>query len=325
MRKFSLLYLLLAIPYNVFAQDANNELISVYSTVCEDIRENESTSSTRMRATDKACFKALENLGDLSGYKSQYDTHDYNVLIYELIDTYLEDLTTRTISQNDTQICVEITGFLNKNNIQFAITALAEKQQAQYPEKLEIESNALTLPSPNEEMPKPEIKISDKIAIEKTLNGEIEQPENEKKNDINLSATKTKIFIESTKFFDGTNTTAFYKDISLILEQNKYLEIATGINDVDYIIKTKVLRAKVDPINKQTNRLQMVIAIELTDVKNETKILEHQNRFILFESSDNEQKVATDLLRKLLKKATKQIMPKIKTMQDKTGAIITPP
>ena len=305
------------------AEESDTDLITIYATVCEDIHPNESTSSTRMRATDKACFKALENIGDLSSYRSEYDTHNYNVLIYKLIDTYLEDLTSRTTSQNDTQLCVEVTGFLNKENILLAIEELANQQKDAYPKELQIENNALTLSSPNSLPPKPEIKINDEIAVEKNLDNEAENLANVD-DDKFKNNFQTNVFIETTKFFNDTSTNAFQQDIAQILEENKYIKIVTSLSNADYIIKTKVLRAKVDPINKQTNRLQMVIAIELTGTKNDLKLTEHQNRFILFENAENEQSVATSLLRKLLRKATKQILPKIKTPNSNDGSIITP-
>ena len=76
--------------------------------------------------------------------------------------------------------------------------------------------------------------------------------------------------------------------------------------------------------------MQMVIALELVDNNTENSIIEHQNRFILFESSENEQKVAQDLMRKLLRKAADQIVNKIKIKNNPLvndmgmEAIITP-
>lgn len=322
MRKTLFIYLCINLLWISFlrAETFDPDIITLYSSVCEAIRPEESTSSTRMRATDKACFKALENIGDLSSYRSQYDDHKYNLLIYKLVDTYLEDLTTRTTSQNELKVCVEITGFLNKNNISSAAAELAETQQEAYPEKLEIEKEALTMPSPNGLPPKPEIKIDEKVAIEQAEIADL--PSSVSKAQDN---TKTKIFIESTKFFNNTSTNAFQHNIAQVLEERPDIIITTGTNDADYIIKTKVLRAKVDPINKQTNRLQMVIAIELQSTKDDFKLLEHQNRFILFENSEDEQSVASGLLKKLLKKATSQILPKIKNLTYDSGAIITPP
>ena len=90
-----------------------------------------------------------------------------------------------------------------------------------------------------------------------------------------------------------------------------------------YTVKTRVLRAKVDPINQQTSRLQMVIAAELEQPGKEA-VVEHQNRFVLFDDKDDEQTVAANLMRKLLLQATRTVLKKVKTKQSRSDAIITP-
>ena len=323
MYKFILSYIALIICI-ASAVKAESNVQTLYASVCEQIRPNEPKSSARVRATDKASFKAIENISALSEYRNRYDAHDYNVLVYSLVDNYLEDLAARTVKQNNNEICVEITGYLNTDNIANAISEITNKQEEQYPDKLDIEEEALTQPSPNIVPPKPTIKINDEIAVEKIL----EEKETAKSLALAppslISDKKTKIFIERTIFFNDTNTNAFHKDMSRIVEENKKNIVTTSSNLADYIIKTKVLRAKVDPINKQTNRLQMVVSVELIDVENNSSIIEHQNRFILFESSENEQGVAASLLRKLLRKAVKQVMPKIKSSLPESKSVITP-
>ena len=194
----------------------------------------------------------------------------------------------------------------------------------QYPDSLTIEKAALTEPSPTGMPPKPEIKISQDIAVENTLAEEkpaapIAAPK--------VDNGKTKVFIEKTKFYNNTDTNAFREDIAAPIEENRQLAITNSLSDADYIIKTKVLRAKVDPINKQTNRMQMVVALELIRTTDSSTLTEHQNRFMLFESTENEQSVAVSLLKKLLRKAAGQILPKIKAKPESyiPSSIITPP
>ena len=91
-----------------------------------------------------------------------------------------------------------------------------------------------------------------------------------------------------------------------------------------------MLRAKVDPINSNTNRLQMVVSVSGEFVDKESTTTEHQNRFVLFSSDDNEQSVAADLLKKLLEKAAEPIFNKIENSERKKQSnaflpdIITP-
>ncbi len=329
------------VAVDVFGMESTDvETQTVYALMCEDIHGEESKSEVRSRATDKACFKALEKIGELSEYRKKYDEHDYDVLIYHLVDNYLEDLTVRTINQNDNQVCVELTGYFDPKNIKIAVSKLAERQEAQYPDTLEIEEEALSLPSPTGMPPKPEIKISEEIAVDEELIAQPEpvlMPETKEEDSTTKSVPQplqplteaeqnrcTKVFIERTKFFNDTSTNAFFMDISQIIEENQYLCVSMSSQEADYIVKTNVLRAKVDPINKQTNRMQMVISLELTDVENATSIVEHQNRFLLFESTEDEQKVAADLLKKLLIKGSKKIAPRIKAKADVSKEVITP-
>ncbi len=317
---FFMLLALLGTAAPAAAAEAGSEgsVLSVYGTACEPIRGTEARSSVRMRAADKACFAALENLNTLSEYRNSYATPDYNVLVYALIDNYLEDLTVRTTEHSQEKICVEITGFLDPDNISAAVKELDDKHRQQYPDKLEIEPEALDLPAVTDLPPKPDIKISKEIAVEEVLPPEEPVAAMPQKHEI-------RVFIERTKFYDDTSTNAFYKTMAKSMEENASVALTNSLSDADYILRTKVLRAKVDPINRQTNRLQLVVALELINTQDGSVQTEHQNRFILFETSDDEQKVASSLLSKLLSVGSKQLAPRVKPMSKTSVSVITPP
>ena len=86
--------------------------------------------------------------------------------------------------------------------------------------------------------------------------------------------------------------------------KSDYFYITDNPELADFIINSKILRAKVDPVNSNTNRLQMVVSVESENTDNKEKETEHQNRFVLFNSADNEQKVAAKLMKQLLEKAS---------------------
>ena len=315
--KYLLLLLVLFNPFaNVYAMD--NEVMSVYATTCEDIKPNEAKSSVRVRATDKASFKAVENLAQMQEYRNQYPTHDFNVLVYKIVDNYLEDLTIRTTEQTSDQLCVEVTGYLQEKNIKAAINENMQKHEntkTDYPQALEIENRKDALqPIVTDLPPKPEITIKKEIAAETAL-----------EENATIAEGKAKVFIGPTTFFNNTSTDVFISEIQQNLQQEKNVTFISDEKSADYIIKSKVLRAKVDPINSKTNRLQMVIAVDLTKLANGETITDHQNRFILFESSEDEQIVANSLMKKLLRQAIKNIASKIETTSSDNGAVITPP
>ncbi len=325
MRKLLLItYTLLTLSFVAKAEEfdvSNHNIQTIYATLCENIRPEESKSATRARASDMACYKALENISALSNIKEKYDDHDFKVLIYSLIDNYLEDLTVRTISQDQSQICIELTGYLNKDNIETAIQEIARDHEEKYPEELMIEKEALTQPSPNNMPPKPDIKISSKIAMEHIFD---ETPNEVKKKQINTATDIPNIFIERTNFFNNTSTNAFYGDMAQIISTETTANLTSSLSDATYIIRSRILRAKVEPLNKKTNRMQMVVAVELENVKQKTTIKEHQNRFILFETDENEQSVATNLLKKLLRKAMQLVVSKLQEEISVSNSMITP-
>ena len=325
---------LLALPALARAQEdiIDDETISVYAKACEPLRPGEARSGVRVRATDKAGFKSVENISALSDIRSQTAPHDFNVLVYNLVDNYLEDMAVRTLEQSSEQICVEVTGYLSPANIDKAYQSLLEKQKQQAEENrsettdedfqaLEIESDDLpeavtALP------PKPQPKIRDEIAYETAADSPA-APAAETAAD-----NKTAVFVERTKFYNGSETGGFFDNIKKALGENPGIKATTSKTGADYVLNTKVLRARVDPINQKTNRLQMVVQLELIETETGTAITEHQNRFILFESSEDEQKVASGLMQKLLEKGCRRLLPKIKTPQSaeqrRNNAVITP-
>ncbi len=312
---FKKLFKVLSTFYVIFSYITNVNAISesepytLYALACENITNNTPKSAIRLKAADKAIFEALDKSSFLSEYKNTYETHDFNVLVYSLADNYLEDVSTRTTFQDEDKLCVEITGYLYPQNIEFALAEIKEQQT--YPEKLELEIEALTPPSPTSLPPKPKVKIKADIAVENIYKD-------------NVTNKQTRVYIDKTMFSNNTSSNAFHFDISNEISENSNVIITDKTSNADYLIKTKVLRAKVDPINKQTNRMQMVVSLELINVADSTSIVEHQNRFVLFESSENEQTIASSLLKKLLRKAARQISSKIKDKYKTSGSIITP-
>ena len=314
--------------------DGDN-IINLFGAACEEIHSGEAKSSVRVRATDKASYKAVETIPELSDYRSGFSAHDFNVLIYHIIDNYLEDMAIKTASQDDKQICVEITAYLNSENILKAIndnfnkfgkdsTDTAEEAdivnevQNTYPDALVIENDKQLVPQVTDFPPAPQIVLKDEIRAE---NLTAESQENIDADIVdNNGEHNTRVFINRTKFFNGMTTNAYFKEFAQMVKQKSGVTIVTDKNKADYIINPEVLRAKVDPINKQTNRLQMVVSLELFDVNKKTSVREHQNRFILFESTEDEQTVAGNLMKKLFAKAGEIIVGRISTKP--TGALM---
>ncbi len=331
MRRLNLLFWACAGSFFVFPAAAadwteeGDNIISLYAQACEAVKPGEPKSSIRLRATDKASYKAVEQIAELSDYRNSFSGHDFNVLVYHLVDNYIEDLASRTIEQNEAKICVEVTGYLNSENIikalnenheRFELSAREADEEnlpevPEYPDSLDVETQQPLQPAVNDLPPKPAPVISKEIAAETVLTADADG--------------RPTVYIADTEFFNNTKTASFYDEIKNVLSEKQDIFVVGETVPADYTIRAKVLRAKVDPINKQTNRLQMVIAVELTDNADGSSVVEHQNRFLLFESTDNEQAVAGGLMKKLLRKAVGQIAGYIKSGDSgNQNAIITP-
>lgn len=307
--------------FSVDASSLDDSAAAIYGQACEKMKQGELRSSVRMRATDKASFSAVKTLNGLKDFHPQASEHDFNVLIYNIVDNYVEDLAVRTIKQNQEEICVEVTGFVLKKNIVQAIEdAISENEETQTAEE-EMPYQTAERSEPEEEFSK--ISAAAKVSEPE---GKIvyapEQQPTSSNNDLNEKAdadtnsdeaadTKELVYIAPTEFFNNTSSKAHAQVLRDIFGKNTLFYLTDKKELADYVVSSKVLRAKVDPINNTTNRLQMVVSVGAEFVDKGSSSIEHQNRFILFSADDDEQQVAGKLMNKLLGKAGETILNKI--------------
>ena len=293
-------------------QETNLE--TLVGSACERIKNDETLSSVRLRATDKATFEAVKNLAEIKELEQVYSEHDLNVLIYSLVDNYIEDLNTKTTQQDEQKICVEVSGYIQKDNIILA------------------QEDFLSTPAAE---PNQDATADDDENISQTAPIEVAQDQAEKTaltvDDAETGAdmqNKKLIYIAPLEFFNNTKSKNLVAPLKNIFSENGSFVLTENQNQADYLIVAKVLKAKVDALNAQTKRLQMVVSVTATLNGTDNSFTEHQNRFILFEANDDEQKVAADLMNKLLSKAGKMVMKKVerdaKIVDKSSEAFITP-
>ena len=147
---FVLIFLLLTAPAALAAGADNfvldkasldNDVTSVYGANCEKIKPGEARSTVRVRVTDKASYLAVSQLPDLKNARVELNEHDFNVMVYNLVDNNIEDMAVRTTKQTPDEICVEVTGYISGKNIFAAIDDALNRQQ-ETPEENETESTA---------------------------------------------------------------------------------------------------------------------------------------------------------------------------------------
>lgn len=322
---------------------ADNESIAIEGSSCQKISPDESIASARVRASDAAAFEAIEKLPVIKNYRNQYDAQSFATKIYKLVDNHLDQLNTSTLKQTDDEVCIKISANLSVSSIRKSFFTKSETEIA----KKTTEDSDFTIDLP----PKPNIVVNEDIAYQsesssKELSEEMvpessseelsKQPVedtpsyNPSTKDITRKKLPpketTSVFVDRTEFFDGNSTTKFFEYLKKDIEQIDGVT-ATDISDNPaYILKTKVLKAKVDRINSSTNRLQVVISLSLSNTANMETFTEHQNRFILFNSSEDAQKTAAALIKKLLTTGLMKLTPHIKSHSVSTSgnSILTP-
>lgn len=331
--------LVLSGSYRAYAQEANigmaldsssldDNAVAIYAEACEPLKKDEPKSSIRMRVTDKASFNAVSNMTELDKFKI-LDRHDLNVLVYNIVDNYVEDMAVRTTSHNTSDICLEVTGYVRKENINKAYQEAKNTPKEDNSEVKGLNEDDLV---EEEDSPlslvQPEASINTKTNISAFTNSE---PQSELRQSETIPDKKARlVYIEPVEFFNNTQSESHAQILKEIFAHNENFYLTDKKDLADYVIKSKILRAKVDPINRNTNRLQMVLAVGVQFKDTNTTSVEHQNRFILFSSDESEQKVAADLMKKLFEKAAEPILDKVeqnarkKSENNTLPKIITP-
>lgn len=262
------------------APESVEPALEIYGNACEKVISGESKSSTRVRATDKAVFLGVKRLDSLSRAKQILNEHDQNVMIYRLVDEYVEDLTVKTVEENDAKVCVEVKGWLSSGAIS------------------EVEKEFIADNSPvNEATPEAVVEVAREV-----------------KEDISLSPQNPEslalLHIKTLEYYNGGKSGKYTQILKEQFADNPYFYLTDDAEIADYIITPKVLKAKVDKLDAGHKRLQMVVVLEISGLKEET-VNEYQNRFVLFGAEESEQETASRLLEKLLNNAGEGALRKI--------------
>lgn len=262
------------------AQNTKTQALPIYGNACEKVIEGESKASTRVRAADKAVFLGVKKLPELARAKSILNEHDVNVLVYRLVDEYIEDLSSSTAPSDSDKVCVEINGYLSPTAI--------EKVQAEFIEREQPVKEA----TPEE--------VAEVVA--------------EVKNEVDIKPANPEslalVRIMPLEYYTGAQSKKYAQMLQEQFANNQYFYLTEDTEIADYVITPKVLKAKVDNLDAAHKRLQMVVSLEVTGLKTEA-VNEYQNRFVLFGAEEDEQQTAVRLLNKLIETAGANVLRKI--------------
>lgn len=343
---------------------AEEDMIKVTGSACEIFNSNQSKSSVRVRVTDKASYNAVSQIPSLMELRSQILEHDYNVIVYNLVDNYVQNMAVRTTSQDANELCVEVTGAVPASDIVTVIAnyspvnpapeydfkkangIIEEKHEPlkeNKPSEAEVmyngpqDFNKIAPPSTAEiayepqEEPQvqaepsvPEVYAPEKAETEAVLEEKAETapaPEAEKENIsipvLDDEPVKALVYIAPVAFNNNTHTSKPLGVLKDFFVNEDLYTLLDNPDGADYVITSKVLKAKIDPINQKTRRMQMVVSVELKISGADGSISDHQNRFVLFENGENEQEVAMNLLKKLLQKSGEKLIIRIEQNEEK--------
>lgn len=302
---------------------AGNDVVQIKGTACEKFVTGQPKSSTRVKVTDKACYLAVSRLESLAGLKAKIPDYDYNVIVYDLVDNHVQDLTVRTVNQNSRELCVEISGTIPAADIVNLIAnqVSAEQGEAEYDfqaendiaeEKIDIAAEAKA----EEAKAEPEAEV--------LYEGE-PKPSPEEADAAAIAEEKALIYVAPTWFFDGTQSSKLSEVLKEMFSNTELYQLTEDEAAADYAFYPNVNKAKVDSINSQTKRMQMVVSVELKSKGAALSSTEHQNRFVLYEVGEDEQTVAQTLLKKLLKKAGGKLFERVEKVEQKRQDKILPP
>lgn len=308
-------------------------VVKIVGNACEKFSSNLSKSSVRVRVADKASYKAVSQISYLSEIKAKVLDHDFNVMVYNLVDNYVQDLAIKTVSQNAEELCVEVTGVIPSEDIVNVIANYSSNTPApEYDFKLandikeeQIEDIVPTVEQTVKvEEKKPEAEVVYQGEAKEIILSQDNNILDKEQGVVAVEDTKALVYVAPVEFFNNTHSSKPAKVIKDMFNNQELYKMVETPDNADYILISKVMKAKIDALNSKTKRLQMVISIELKSKDSSISTTEHQNRFVLFEDGQSEQKVAQNLLQKLLKNAGEKLYSKVEQSESKRQDMVMP-
>ena len=283
---FNFLFFLTLLAFgSAYANEPN--YLHAKGHACEDIKANEGKSAARIKVNDKAGFDAVSKLDLLQKHKNNFNEHDFNVMIYELIDSALEGISVQTISEDERQICVEFNAMADEKILHEQIGKHLKERGEKAPTDIVIE------------------------AVEDTLVA------NEKQENASLNVQKTPVedrallFVATTTFYNGATSDNHSRLLKHYLADNENFYLTDTQEIADFIIYPKVEKAKIDESNEGLKRLQMQTVFTIVSPDGEQIAKDEQNRAIICAEEKTEQQNAQDLLKKMFAKSAKKLSQEI--------------
>ena len=275
--KFAL-FLILSFSYSYTANAQSRGYTLVQGNSCEDTKEGESATSTYAKAADKASFEAVKNIELIQLNKNKLNLHDYDVLIYQIIDSALVEVETKTISEDQNKICLSTTGKIDNALLHEILDTFLQKREESVQTDVVIEA-VQEQKETDINFTKPEIKPEDKGLV----------------------------YISPTEFYNGAISDNHSKLIRHYLSENDNFYITNDEEIADFIVHPSVTKARIDENKNGVKQLQLQTVMLVNSADGEQIMRDEQSRSIICDENKTEQQNAQALLKKMLDKSSKRI------------------
>ncbi len=269
--RFGLSALLLSMMFlPAYAEDVAQKQ-PVEADACDDRQSDDDKETALNRAIDKASLSAVKLSGIIQKQNDKIYASVLDVISYHIIDNYLFDVEHEVTYDDAKRVCVKV-----KGNVAIPTDELNSLIE-EYKSTMTPESLA---------------EISE----------DVKQNVAFKPN--SLSERKL-VYINNMRFWDGSETDHYAEEIKKLFDDNEYFFITDKKDTADFVITPVLEKAQVDKIDDSNHKMQMILNTEIVSdkINGFNKAEDVQNHFILFSADKDEQEIADDLIKKLLKKS----------------------
>ena len=243
----------------------------VEADACDDRQSDDDKETALNRAIDKASLSAVKLSGIIQKQNDKIYASVLDVISYHIIDNYLFDVEHEVTYDDAKRVCVKV-----KGNVAIPTDELnsliEEYKSSMTPESLaEISEN-----------------VKQNVAFKP-----------------NKLSERKLVYINNMRFWDGSETDHYAEEIKKLFDDNEYFFITDKKDTADFVITPVLEKAQVDRINDSNHKMQMILNTEIVSdkISGFNKASNVQNHFILFSADKDEQEIADDLIKKLLKKS----------------------
>jgi len=274
--------LLLILSGEVKAAEVENEVIaqSVSSDACDDRLVDDDEQTAENRAVDKAGLSAVKLSGIIQRHYPDLSATAIDTIAYRIIDEYMVNVAHAIKFSDSNRVCVKLMADIEMTSDD--LDRLVEEYK---------DSDA------------PAEQIADVVQQVK---------ENTTFKPLNLGEKKL-LYIQKMIFWNGNETDHYTDLLTGLFSNSEYFYVTEDKDIADFVIIPRLNEAVVDEIDRRNHKMQISVELEAISQTDKSFVphKEKQKLPMLFKSDKDEQKIADELVRRLLTKTANEMSRKI--------------